>query len=497
MVDRDALSSRQPSRLINAGRAPRRRPQAPRHRKWGAAFVGLLLASGAGVYTYRQFIHPVPDAEDTAPDAARVAAPGPGFDQIASLREIPEPIGAPVAVAPASRPEPPAQRELAGQASLPRSSDTALHVARPGAVAVSSGTPPSPRPQQPAAEIAGKLPGSPLPDADPALLEATVPDSGELSLAPSMELGAKVEEAADTASLLPPVSREEDPAQESYARAEPVSDIGVQAGGITGHHVEPSPLAKIAEAEPSTLEVVSGDDIQVASEAQIAIGDSAAGPPEDTAGELPGAQVASEAQFAIADRPAGVLEDTAGELPGAIREIEPSAALTVATGEEAADEPPERAPLLAERPTDEETIIAAKPAKDEPAFIAAKPAEDKPAFIPANPIPAPPASAAMTEGASASAEFVQRFPMVVLNGTPLGAITLREFAGGQRLIHLGALLSLFRSKMDPAEFERLISAGTADQFVSLEVLRRAGLEAQYNARRGRLTIGSHSGDPDE
>ena len=421
------------------------------------------------MYTYRQFIHPVPDAEDTAPDAARVAAPGPGFDQIASLREIPEPIGAPVAVAPASRPEPPAQRELAGQASLPRSSDTALHVARPGAVAVSSGTPPSPRPQQPAAEIAGKLPGSPLPDADPALLEATVPDSGELSLAPSMELGAKVEEAADTASLLPPVSREEDPAQESYARAEPVSDIGVQAGGITGHHVEPSPLAKIAEAEPSTLEVVSGDDIQVASEAQIAIGDSAAGAPEDTAGEL----------------------------PGAIREIEPSAALTVATGEEAADEPPERAPLLAERPTDEETIIAAKPAKDEPAFIAAKPAEDKPAFIPANPIPAPPASAAMTEGASASAEFVQRFPMVVLNGTPLGAITLREFAGGQRLIHLGALLSLFRSKMDPAEFERLISAGTADQFVSLEVLRRAGLEAQYNARRGRLTIGSHSGDPDE
>ena len=69
MVDRDALSSRQPSRLIEAGRAPRRRPQAPRHRKWGAAFVGLLLASGAGVYTYRQFIHPVPDAEDTAPDA--------------------------------------------------------------------------------------------------------------------------------------------------------------------------------------------------------------------------------------------------------------------------------------------------------------------------------------------------------------------------------------------------------------------------------------------
>jgi hypothetical protein len=282
---------------------------------------------------------------------------------------------------------------------------------------------------------------------------------------------------------VPPVSAEEIPPPESYALAETVSGAAVRPRGITSQDVALSP--RIAETAPSPSEAVP----------------------------VEGIQIASEAQFGVGDRLAALSEEAAGELPDAEPDIEPSAALTAAPGKETDDSAPQQAPLLAERSPVAEPMSSAMPTEDEPELVPAPPipapmtsaavtagaspsAEDEPGLVPPQPIPAPVASAVATR-AVPSAEYVQRFPMVVLNGTPLGAITLREFEGNQRLIHLGALLSLFRSRMDPAEFEKLISAGAADQFLSLEELRRAGLDIQYDARRGRLIIGSGSGPLDE
>jgi hypothetical protein len=190
MVDRDAIPSRQQVWLTDVGRVPPRRRRSPRHGKWGTAIIGLLLASGAGVYTYRQFIQPASDAEDTAPDAPLAGLPAPGFDQLAVLRETTKPLETPVAAAPTSKPAPQEQRVAARQTSLRPSSDGAFHGERSTAVAAVSGMPPSPGPQQPAAEIGEMVPSSTLPNDDPPLLAVTVADSGELTHGLSTELSS-------------------------------------------------------------------------------------------------------------------------------------------------------------------------------------------------------------------------------------------------------------------------------------------------------------------
>jgi hypothetical protein len=91
--------------------------------------------------------------------------------------------------------------------------------------------------------------------------------------------------------------------------------------------------------------------------------------------------------------------------------------------------------------------------------------------------------------APSSSGYVQHFPTVVVNGNVLGGITLREFSEHQRSIHLGALLSLLRSELPAAEFERLSTVASANFFVSFEELRRAGITIQYDPLRERLLIG--------
>ena len=89
---------------------------------------------------------------------------------------------------------------------------------------------------------------------------------------------------------------------------------------------------------------------------------------------------------------------------------------------------------------------------------------------------------------AAAVPWTQSFPMVVVAGDEVGAVTLHDFAGGAQSVHLGTLLSLFKLKMHPAEFARLNGSPAAAEFVTFDQLRRAGLQVEYDTRSGVLRI---------
>jgi len=102
------------------------------------------------------------------------------------------------------------------------------------------------------------------------------------------------------------------------------------------------------------------------------------------------------------------------------------------------------------------------------------------------------APAPLSRGASATppplAGYVQLFPMAVVNGEALGAVTVRDLGAQGQAVHLGALVGLLKLRMPEAEFARLSGAAAADRFVTLDQLRAAGLTVQFDARESRLLI---------
>jgi hypothetical protein len=84
---------------------------------------------------------------------------------------------------------------------------------------------------------------------------------------------------------------------------------------------------------------------------------------------------------------------------------------------------------------------------------------------------------------------VQSYPLAVVNGEPLGAVTLRDNGASEPAIHLGALLELVRLRMPEAEFTRLSAAAAADRFVTFDELRAAGIMVRFDPRENRLVVG--------
>lgn len=99
------------------------------------------------------------------------------------------------------------------------------------------------------------------------------------------------------------------------------------------------------------------------------------------------------------------------------------------------------------------------------------------------PVQPPAAATSMPEAA-----YVQSYPVAVVNGEALGAVTLRDFGPAGVTIHLGALVGLLELRMPEAEFARLSSAAAAAEFVTLDQLRAAGIAVQLDAGRDRLLI---------
>lgn len=77
----------------------------------------------------------------------------------------------------------------------------------------------------------------------------------------------------------------------------------------------------------------------------------------------------------------------------------------------------------------------------------------------------------------------QTFPTLSVNGTELGAVTMRGDT-----VHLAALLGLLQLRMPAEEFARLKASPAAESFVSLAMLREAGLAVTVDPQRERLTL---------
>jgi hypothetical protein len=78
---------------------------------------------------------------------------------------------------------------------------------------------------------------------------------------------------------------------------------------------------------------------------------------------------------------------------------------------------------------------------------------------------------------------------VQMYGERLGAVPLRVLGNGVPSLQLGDLLGLIRTRLAPGQYERLSASAAAEEYVSLEVLRKAGIPVRYDAARDELKLG--------
>ena len=78
---------------------------------------------------------------------------------------------------------------------------------------------------------------------------------------------------------------------------------------------------------------------------------------------------------------------------------------------------------------------------------------------------------------------------VQLYGERLGGVPLRVLGSGVPSLKLGDLLGLLKNRMALANYEALASSGAAEEFVSLDTLRKAGIAVRYDAARDELRLG--------
>lgn len=84
---------------------------------------------------------------------------------------------------------------------------------------------------------------------------------------------------------------------------------------------------------------------------------------------------------------------------------------------------------------------------------------------------------------------IQSFPQVRMGDLTLGAITMRTAADGSATIHLGGLLNLFKLRLPVEDYERFSAASAAQDFVSLDELKAAGIPARLSADGSEIVIG--------
>lgn len=78
---------------------------------------------------------------------------------------------------------------------------------------------------------------------------------------------------------------------------------------------------------------------------------------------------------------------------------------------------------------------------------------------------------------------------VQMYGERLGAVPLRVLGNGVPSLQLSDLLGLIRSRLAPGQYERLAASAAAEEYVSLEKLRQAGIPVRYDAARDELKLG--------
>lgn len=77
---------------------------------------------------------------------------------------------------------------------------------------------------------------------------------------------------------------------------------------------------------------------------------------------------------------------------------------------------------------------------------------------------------------------------VNLDDHSASALSVRIGAGGDLSLRVGDLLSLYEPGMAPAVFSRLAGSSAANEFVSFDMLRSAGIDIRYDAGQDQLRI---------
>lgn len=140
----------------------------------------------------------------------------------------------------------------------------------------------------------------------------------------------------------------------------------------------------------------------------------------------------------------------------AIREAEPAIAAL-----------PDAAPSLA--------AIAASGTNDSPAFVSQVSDSIRAAYIAQIDASAPEHRLAVRSG-----------------DKMLGAVQF-QVSGQQVSVHIGQVLDLFAAQIEPALFAQLRQSAAADEFVTLDRIRSAGIPLDYNAAYDELVLGPDRG----
>lgn len=140
----------------------------------------------------------------------------------------------------------------------------------------------------------------------------------------------------------------------------------------------------------------------------------------------------------------------------AIREAEPAIAAL-----------PDAAPSLA--------AIAASGTNDSPAFVSQVSDSIRAAYIAQIDASAPEQRLAVRSG-----------------DKMLGAVQF-QVSGQQVSVHIGQVLDLFAAQIEPALFAQLRQSAAADEFVTLDRIRSAGIPLDYNAAYDELVLGPDRG----
>ena len=439
--------------------------------------LGLLLSGGAAVFAILEVVSPH-NKEETRSRPTRIDPPRPKI-------ALPEPANAP-STSPGGKPRSPV---AAPTASFPKRIDTATSeirprsaipwiAARPAARAPLAAKPHKPKSQAPASPVA-VLPAAPLIDTLPEPVQ--VPDEHERATVPAEPMDL----------VRPPPSLERPPANAAPGASPIVVADEALHPPETTTGAAGTPEIRVP---PAVAEIAAGSVVPAPEPAASPLTVPQNQPAPGTG--LPAIPPIAEAAPGLSRVPIEGEQSTIPAEPGEhaesapLREAQPNTVAPAVPPIDIAGASPERTTGAAGRMSAPANSLP-EPVPTSPAGQAGSAEPPTSAFGIVRGGEASPPSRShrkLDQRGPSSGQFVESYPVIVLNGSEVGAVPMRMSSDNVISIYLGSFLSLFKSRMDPATFQRLSSAKAADQYVALQVLRDFGLDMEYDSKRERLML---------
>lgn len=222
------------------------------------------------------------------------------------------------------------------------------------------------------------------------------------------------------------------------------------------HPAAPMPLPEQASETPAAPPALAFAMVEaIPARVQPAVAAALPPEPEPAAALATPLPVAAPAAVLSAAAPAAVQQDLASPAaPAVVRQSAPTSA-------------PRAAPITA-KPKPSAALAKSVPSRSPALRLAG---------------PQIPSRYRLVEGGVETRIGVQMY------GERLGAVPLRVLGSGLPTLRLGDLLGLVQSRLTPGQYERLATSAAAEEFVSLDTLRKAGIPVRYDAARDELKLG--------